>query len=97
MKKSLTYCKVEALVTVGERGQMLLPKELRQKASIQIGNKLVITSWEKDGKICCISLIKAEDLTKLVKAKFGPIIKEISKEKHHNLKSSVEDRLDKSG
>jgi len=77
-------CKVEAMVSVDERGQMVLPKELREKAGIHAGDKLAITSWEKDGTICCISLTKAEDLTNMVKATLGPVMKEILAEKHDN-------------
>ncbi len=80
-----TCCKVEAIVSVDERGQMVLPKELREKAGIRAGDKLVITSWEKDGTICCISLTKAEDLTNMVKATLGPVMKEILTQKHNNL------------
>ena len=70
-------CKVEALVSVDDRGQMVLPKEIREKASIRAGDKLAVTSWEKDGKVCCISLIKAEDLTEMVKGMLGPVMEEI--------------------
>ncbi|MFC1998875.1 HgcAB-associated protein HgcC [Chloroflexota bacterium] len=66
-------CKVEALINVDERGQMVLPKDLREKANIQAGDKLAVTSWEKDGKICCMILTKADDLTDMVKATLGPI------------------------
>jgi len=72
-----TCCKVEALVSVDERGQMVLPKELREKAGIHAGDKLAITSWERDGKICCISLTKAEELTEMVRAMLGPVMKDI--------------------
>ena len=70
-------CKVEALVGVDERGQMVLPKELRDRANIRAGDKLAITSWEKDGKVCCISLTKAEELTEMVRATLGPVMKDI--------------------
>jgi len=40
---------------------MVLPKEIRDKANIRHGDKLALVSWEKDGKICCINLIKAEE------------------------------------
>ncbi|MBI4268128.1 MAG: AbrB/MazE/SpoVT family DNA-binding domain-containing protein [Chloroflexi bacterium] len=70
-------CRVEALVSVDERGQMVLPKELREKANIRAGDKLAVTTWEKDGKICCISLTKAEELREMVKATLGPVIKDI--------------------
>ena len=75
--ESKTCCKVEAIVSVDERGQMVLPKDLREKAGIRAGDKLAVTSWEKDGKICCISLTRAEDLINMVKATLGPVMKEI--------------------
>ena len=70
-------CKVEALISVDERGQMVLPKETRDKANIRAGDKLALISWEKDGKVCCISLIKAEDFTQMVKDMLGPMVKDI--------------------
>ena len=72
-----TCCKVEALVSVDERGQMVLPKEVREKANIRPGDKLAITSWVKDGKVCCISLTKAEELTEMLRATLGPVMTEI--------------------
>ena len=74
---SETCCKVEALVNIDDRGQMVLPKELREKANIRPGDKLAITSWEKDGEVCCISLTKAEGLTEMVKSMLGPMMKEV--------------------
>jgi AbrB family looped-hinge helix DNA binding protein len=70
-------CKVEALVTIDERGQMILPKEMRDKANIRAGDKLAVTSWEKGGKIYCISLIKAEEFTDMVKGILGPVMKDL--------------------
>ena len=42
-------CKVESLISVDERGQMILPKEIRDRANIRAGNKLAAVSWEKNG------------------------------------------------
>ncbi len=70
-------CKVEALVSVDERGQMVLPKEARDKAGIRAGDKLAVISWEKGGQVCCLSLIKAESLTDMVKGMLGPLMSEI--------------------
>ena len=70
-------CKVEALVSVDERGQMVLPKELREKANIRAGDKLAVTVWEKDGKVSCIGLIKAEELTGMLKNILGPVMEEM--------------------
>ena len=72
-----TCCRVEALVNVDERGQMVLPKELREKAGIQPGNKLALTTWERNGQVCCITMTKVEELTDMVKAKLGPVMREI--------------------
>jgi len=77
-KKSLgACCKVESIVTVDERGQMVLPKDTREKADIHAGDKLALIGWKKDGKICCLSLIKADDLSGMVKETLGPMAKEI--------------------
>ncbi len=70
-------CKVESVITVDERGQMVLPKEIREKANIHAGDKLAVVNWEKDGDVCCISLIKVEKLAEIVKGMLGPVIKDI--------------------
>ncbi len=75
--KGASCCAVEALVTVDERGQMVLPKDLREKAGIKPGDKLAVTTWEKDGNICCIALVKASSLESMVKGVLGPVMKEI--------------------
>jgi AbrB family looped-hinge helix DNA binding protein len=73
-------CRVESIVTIDERGQMLLPKEIREKAMIRAGDKLAVLSLEKNGKICCLSLIKVEELESMVKSRLGPIMNEVFKQ-----------------
>jgi len=70
-------CKAESLITVDERGQMVLPKEIRDRAKIRPGDKLAVVSLEKDGEIYCIYLIKAEKIAEMVKSLLGPMMKEI--------------------
>jgi len=70
-------CKVEAMVSVDERGQMVLPKELRDKVGIRPGDKLAVVSMQKDGKTCCISLIKADAFSEMVKGMLGPMMEEV--------------------
>ena len=67
-------CRLESLIAVDERGQMVLPKDLRDKAGIRPGDKLALISWEKEGKVCCFTLIKAEDLAVGVQDFLGPIL-----------------------
>ncbi len=76
--RGCSCCKVESVVTVDERGQMVLPKEIRERAGIRAGDKLAVLSWEKEGKVCCISLIRAEDLSEMTKDLLGPMMKEIA-------------------
>ncbi|MEQ8191615.1 MAG: HgcAB-associated protein [Candidatus Eremiobacterota bacterium] len=73
-------CKLEALITVDERGQMVLPKELRDKASIKTGDRLAVISMMKEGKVCCLSLIKADDFGSMIREFLGPLVKEIIKD-----------------
>jgi len=75
--RGMGCCKVESVVSIDDRGQMVLPKEIRDKAKIRAGDKLAVISWEKDGEVCCISLIKVEDLAEMVKGLLGPMMKEI--------------------
>lgn len=69
-------CQVTSVVTVDARGQLVLPKELREKADIKAGEKLAVVSWEKNGKTCCIGLIKADGLSEMVKGFLGPVMGE---------------------
>ena len=75
--REISCCKVESVISIDDRGQMVLPKEIRDKAHIRAGDKLAVISWEKDGEVCCISLIKAEDFTEMVKGLLGPIMKDV--------------------
>lgn len=75
----MSCCRVESIVGVDERGQMVLPKDIRERAKIRAGDKLAVLSMEKDGKICCLSLIKIEELEGMVKSVLGPVMDEVFK------------------
>jgi len=72
-------CKVEAVISVDERGQMVLPKDVRDKVGIRAGDKLAVVSMDKNGQTCCLSLIKVESLTDMVKDMLGPVMEEVLK------------------
>ena len=76
---NMACCQVESVVTVDERGQMVLPKDLREKANIQPGDKLAVISWEKEGEICCFTLIKADSLAGGIRDFLGPMKQDLSK------------------
>lgn len=75
--KDLGCCAVESVVSIDDRGQMVLPKEIREKAHICPGDKLVIITMEKDGKFCCLSLIKAQDFEVMVKNLLSPMLTDL--------------------
>ena len=77
--KGSSCCKVESLISIDERGQMVLPKDLREKANIKPGDKLAVISWEKDGATCCFTLIKADSLAGGIRDFLGPMMQELSK------------------
>lgn len=70
-------CNVEAVISIDNKGQMVLPKDVRKRAGIGPGDKLALVSWERDGRICCMSLFKADELRELVKETLGPMMKEV--------------------
>lgn len=74
-------CKVESVVSVDERGQMVLPKDLRERAHIKTGDKLAVIAIEKDGDICCLSLVKVNDMEPLVKTMLGPVFNLLNEKK----------------
>ena len=71
---------MDAIISIDGRGQIVLPKDLREKAAIQTGDKFTVISWKSDGEVCCISLIKAEAFADTVKNMIGPMLGEIVKQ-----------------
>jgi len=55
---------LESVVSIDDRGQLVLPKDLRDKWGLKGGDKLAILSCIKEGKICCATMVKAELLTR---------------------------------
>jgi antitoxin PrlF len=77
-KEARECCRVEALVSVDERGQMVLPKDVREAARIRPGDKLALIAWRENGAVCCLSLMKADELTDMVRGRLGPLMKDIA-------------------
>lgn len=71
-------CGVEAVVTVDARGQIVLPKELRSQAGIATGDKLALVSMRNAGRICCLFLMKVEELAGTVREILGPVARELA-------------------
>ena len=70
-------CQVDALVTIDGRGQIVLPKDVREKVKVKAGDKFVVISSGSGGEVCCLFLVKADDFGETVKGMLGPMMKEI--------------------
>ncbi len=57
---------IEAVITIDERGQMILPKDTRAKANIRAGDKLALVGWRKGDHLCCLSLVKVEEMAEML-------------------------------
>ena len=66
-------CKINAIVTMDAKGQIVLPKDLRERAKLKPNDKLAIVGFERDGEICCIVMLKADALGSSVKNMLGPV------------------------
>lgn len=76
---NLSCCKVEAVIGVDERGQMVLPKEIREKTGIKSQDKLAVIGVENGEGYCCLVLMRAEKLEETVKDILGPLLEKIIK------------------
>ena len=68
-------CRIDAVITMDAKGQIVLPKDLREKANFKPNDKIAVVACEKDGEVCCIMMIKAERLVGAVSKTLGPMLK----------------------
>jgi AbrB family looped-hinge helix DNA binding protein len=80
MRTDTGCCKVDAVVTVDSKGQIVLPKDVREKAKMKPGDKLALVACECDGETCCIVMVRAEKLGDSVSKMLGPMLKGILKQ-----------------
>ncbi len=73
-------CRIDAIITLDAKGQMVLPKDLREKASFKPNDKIAVVACEKQGEVCCIMMIKAEKLGGAVSKTLSPLLKSVIQE-----------------
>jgi len=73
-------CRIDAVITMDAKGQIVLPKDLRQEAGFKPNDKIAVVACEKNGAVCCIMLIRAESLAGAVSKTLGPMLKSVIKQ-----------------
>ena len=79
MSKCGSDCRIDSVVTMNSKGQIVLPKSLREKSGFKPNGKIALMTFEKGGEICCILMINAEKLGDPVIKALGPMIEDIIK------------------
>lgn len=64
---------VESIVSVDERGQMVLPRDVRESLGIAAGGKLALVVMEREGSPCCVTLFRSNELSGMVQNMLGPV------------------------
>ncbi len=59
------YC-IDSVVTVDAKGQIVLPKSLRERAGFKPNDKIALLSLEGEGEICCVIMMNVEKLGEAV-------------------------------
>jgi AbrB family looped-hinge helix DNA binding protein len=54
---------MEAILSIDSRGQVVIPIEVRRRANIQDGDKLALVSWMNRDEVCCLALIRTDNLS----------------------------------
>jgi antitoxin PrlF len=71
-------CRIDAIVTVDAKGQIVLPKDLREKAKIKPNDKLAVIGFQRGSEeVCCIVMLKVDALDDTVKNLLGPVFKNV--------------------
>ncbi len=70
---------VEAIVSCDDRGQLVLPKDLRKRLKIGSGEKLALLRFMNDKEEFFLTLIKTHALEDLIKNYMSPVIKDVIK------------------
>ena len=78
-KLKMGCCNVEAIVSFDDRGQLVIPKDVRKKFNLNAGDKfaLISCSTDQDGASSCFTLMKTNQLEDMVKQSLGPMFSEI--------------------
>lgn len=58
---------LEAVVSFDERGQLVLPKDVRKKFNLKVGEKLALISCMTSEGVCCFTLVRTKNMQSILK------------------------------
>ena len=84
MSENNNCTQIEAIVSFDERGQLVIPKDLRKKFNLKPGDKFALiscmTSCGEDdscgneSNLCCFTLVHTDQLKGVVNQALGPMM-----------------------
>jgi len=77
--RSSECCEIEAIVSFDDRGQLVVPKDLRKKFNLKAGEKFAMVSCTNENGLCCFTLVKTAQINDLVGRALGPMLNNIGK------------------
>jgi AbrB family looped-hinge helix DNA binding protein len=63
----VSHYDIEGIATVDSRGQIVLPKTVRDALGLEAGSKLAVVLKQNDGAPCCVTLMPAARLESRVR------------------------------
>ncbi len=83
-EKNNNCTQIEAIVSFDERGQLVIPKDLRKKFNLQPGDKFALISCmtncgdgnctSEETTLCCFTLVHTDQLKGVVNQALGPVM-----------------------
>ncbi|UCC10989.1 MAG: AbrB/MazE/SpoVT family DNA-binding domain-containing protein [candidate division WOR-3 bacterium] len=73
-EKDTCCCSVTAIVSVDEKGQLVLPKDIRNWIGLKAGDKLAVVSMGGKADPCCLMLMRADSLNEAVRVKIDMVM-----------------------
>lgn len=85
-------CQIEAIVSFDERGQLVIPKDLRKKFNLKAGDKFALISCMTGGnssdasccgddptQLCCFTLVHTNQMKDMLQKSLNPMLSALTK------------------
>jgi antitoxin PrlF len=66
-------CRLAGMVSMDGRGQIVLPREIRESFGLKAGDKLAVMACREGDRDCCLFLVKAIDVAAGVRHILEPV------------------------